>query len=184
MMRYILILIPLLFIWSCADDVVVKPKAQLRLEYQVPQYEEVDFNCNYTFQKNKAARLQSKKNCWVNLHYPRMKATVYVSYQAIQDSNLNALLYDAQKLTYDHTVKADAIYEQPRVDTINNVYGMFYTIDGDAATQSQFYVTDSINHFVTGSLYFESKPNFDSLYPAIMYLRNDIRTLMETIDWK
>ena len=61
---------------------------------------------------------------------------------------------------------------------------MFYMINGDAATQSQFYVTDSINHFISGALYFESKPNFDSIYPAVVYLRNDIRRIMETIDWK
>ena len=61
---------------------------------------------------------------------------------------------------------------------------MFYMINGDAATQSQFYVTDSINHFVTGSLYFNSKPNFDSIYPAAVYLRNDIRVIMESIQWK
>ena len=61
---------------------------------------------------------------------------------------------------------------------------MFYMINGNAATQSQFYVTDSVNHFVTGALYFDVKPNFDSLYPAIIYLRNDIRKIMETIKWE
>ena len=61
---------------------------------------------------------------------------------------------------------------------------MLYMIDGNAATQSQFYVTDSINHFVTGSVYFDAKPNFDSIYPAVIYLREDIRTIMETIKWE
>ena len=99
-------------------------------------------------------------------------------------SRLTDLLRDAQKLTYDHTVKANEILEQPRVDPENEVFGMYYMINGDAATQSQFYVTDSTRHFVTGSLYFEAKPNFDSIYPAVVYLREDIRRIMETISWK
>ena len=126
-----------------------------------------------------------KLYCWMNIHYPRMKATLYLSYREVNGNrNIDSLLYDAQKLTYDHTIKAESILEQPRVDSINSVYGMFYMINGNAATQSQFYVTDSIRHFVNGSLYFDSKPNFDSLYPAVVYLRNDIRRIMEPIRWK
>lgn len=120
----------------------------------------------------------------MNLEYPNMKATVYLTYQQIRNNNLDSLLRDAQKLTYDHTIKAETILEQPRVDSLNRVFGMFYMINGDAATQSQFYVTDSLDHFITGSLYFESKPNFDSLYPAVIYLREDIRHIMETIHWR
>ena len=120
----------------------------------------------------------------MNLYYPEMNATIYLSYRPVNSSNLDSLLYDAQKLTYDHTIKAESILEQPRVDPDNRVFGMFYMINGDAATQSQFYVTDSIRHFITGSVYFESKPNFDSLYPAVVYLRSDVRRIMETITWK
>ena len=168
---------------SCGDEVVVKPQAKLRLQYPLPEYERVNVPCPYSFEKNKLAESELKSNCAVNLNYSRMKATVYLTYQEI-DGNLNALLEDAQKLTYDHTIKATEIFEQPRLDSVNKVYGMFYMINGDAATQSQFYVTDSINHFVTGSLYFNSKPNFDSIYPAAVYLRNDIRVIMESIQWK
>ena len=88
------------------------------------------------------------------------------------------------KLAYDHNIKAESIPEQPFVNPEKSVYGMFYMINGDAASQSHFYVTDSLNHFVTGSLYFKAKPNFDSIYPAVVYLREDIRKIMETIEWK
>ena len=155
----------------------------LRLEYPEPAYKEVEADCPFTFVKNLEARAEVKQNCWMNLSYPNMKATVYLTYRPVQ-GNLDSLLYDAQKLTYDHTIKAETILEQPRVDSLNKVYGMFYMINGNAATQSQFYVTDSTDHFVTGSLYFESKPNFDSIYPAVVYLREDIRRIMETISWK
>lgn len=172
----------LLFV-SCGDEVTVKPAAQLRLEYKAPNYGLASTECPYSFQKNEYASLNEKENCWINLEYPDMNATVYLTYQKVRD-NIDSLLYDAQKLTYEHSIKAQSIVEQPRVDTLNNVYGMFYAIDGNAATQSQFYVTDSVNHFVTGSLYFKAKPNFDSIYPAVMYLRRDIRRIMETVSWE
>ncbi len=179
-----LVFFVLIFI-SCEDDVIVKPSAMLRLEYPQAIYETWENDCPFEFKKNKRAILQKKKNCWMNLNYPKMKATLYLTYMNVNEGqNIDSLLYDAQKLTYDHTIKAESILEQPRIDTINNIYGMFYIINGNAATQSQFYVTDSINHFVTGALYFETKPNFDSLYPAVVYLRNDIRRIMETIKWK
>lgn len=156
----------------------------MRLEYPDPVYKLIEPDCPYGFEKNDQASLQLKKNCWMNLEYPEMKATVYLTYQQIRNNNLDSLLRDAQKLTYDHTIKAQSILEQPRVDSVNKVYGMFYMINGDAATQSQFYVTDSLKHFITGSLYFESKPKFDSLYPAVVYLREDIRRIMETVYWR
>jgi gliding motility-associated lipoprotein GldD len=182
-MRILVVLAFVLMLFSCKDEVTIKPAAQLRLEYPTPAYDLAVTECPYTFQKNAHATLEVKNNCWINLEYPEMNATIYVTYQKVRN-NIDSLLYDAQKLTYEHNIKAQSIFEQPRVDTLNNVYGMFYAIDGNAATQSQFYVTDSVNHFVTGSLYFKAKPNFDSIYPAVMYLRNDIRSIMETIGWE
>ncbi|MDC8002715.1 gliding motility lipoprotein GldD [Aureisphaera galaxeae] len=179
-----LAIVLLLCFAACGDEVIVKPASKLRLDYDLAKYDSVSTKCPYSFEKNHLSRLVKKRGCGINLEYPHMRATVYLTYQPVQKDNLKKLLQDAQKLTYDHTVKANEIFEQPRVDSINKVYGMFYMINGDAATQSQFYVTDSLNHFVTGSLYFESKPNFDSIYPAVVYLRDDIRRIMETISWE
>ncbi|PAM93548.1 gliding motility lipoprotein GldD, partial [Flavobacterium sp. IR1] len=63
-------------------------------------------------------------------------------------------------------------------------YGMFYEVSGDAASQAQFYLTDSVSHFMTGSVYFRAQPNYDSILPAATYLKNDMRHLMETVNWK
>lgn len=174
----------LLCLFACNDEVVVKPSAMIRLDYDKPSYSNVKVDCPYSFEKNSNAMLNLRQNCWMNLTYPDMHATIYITYQAVHKNNLDSLLYDAQKLTYDHTIKAETILEQPRIDSVNKVYGMFYMINGNAATQSQFYVTDSVNHFITGSVYFKAKPNFDSLYPAVVYLRNDVRHIMESIQWK
>ena len=61
---------------------------------------------------------------------------------------------------------------------------MFYEVGGNAATNAQFYATDSTKNFVTGSLYFYAKPNFDSIIPAANYIKADVRKIMETIKWK
>ena len=89
-----------------------------------------------------------------------------------------------QSLTQKHTMKADEIESVLFENAENNVFGMFYAVGGNAASQSQFYVTDSINHFLTGSLYFYAKPNYDSILPAAAYLKNDIKHLMESVEWK
>jgi hypothetical protein len=41
-----------------------------------------------------------------------MKATIYLTYKPVT-KNINELLRDAQKLTYEHVIKADDILEQP-----------------------------------------------------------------------
>lgn len=94
------------------------------------------------------------------------------------------MLKDAQGFTQEHTVKADEIAEQLYENKERKVYGMFYEVGGNAASQSQFYVTDSTSHFLTGSLYFYAKPNFDSILPAAKYLQKDIQHIMETVTWK
>ena len=61
---------------------------------------------------------------------------------------------------------------------------MFYEVGGNAATNIQFYVTDSTKNFITGSLYFYAKPNFDSILPAADYIKADVRQIIETMKWK
>ncbi len=169
---------------SCGEETLPKPRAYLRLEYPSPQYKVCRAgNCPFSFEKNEWAKPLEKKNCWMDLEYSKMKATLYLSYMPVKD-NLDSLLFDAQKLAYSHAIKAEAIPEQPFVNADDGVYGMFYATIGDAASQSQFYLTDSTQHFITGSLYFCTRPNYDSIYPAAVYLQKDIRHLMETFRWE
>jgi hypothetical protein len=41
-----------------------------------------------------------------------MKATIYLTYKPVT-KNINELLRDAQKLTYEHVIKADDILSKP-----------------------------------------------------------------------
>ncbi len=172
------------FFTACKEDVLPKPAAQLRLDYDRKGYGIFnDASCPFSFEMNNEAVIKEKKGCNMTIDYPRMKATIYISYKPV-NGNLKLLLRDAQKLTYEHVIKADNITEQPFLSPGHKAYGMFYQVDGNAATNSQFYVTDSISHFVDGSVYFYAKPNFDSVMPAVDYVKNDMRRIMETIEWK
>ncbi|MBP1674669.1 MAG: gldD, partial [Bacteroidetes bacterium] len=84
----------------------------------------------------------------------------------------------------NHINKADAINELVINDKESNVFGILYDLKGNTATSVQFYVTDSTNHYLRGSLYFESEPNADSLAPVIDFFREDIIHIIETLKWK
>jgi gliding motility-associated lipoprotein GldD len=177
-------LMPVAFsVFSCKEEVFPKPSSYLRLDYPEAKYVNFENQCPFVFEMNSEAVIKGDKNCGFTISYPKMKATIYLTYKHV-NNDINLLLRDAQKLTYEHVIKADDILEQPYLNPSKKVYGMFYQVDGNAATNSQFYVTDSIKHFVTGSVYFYAKPNFDSVMPAASYIRNDMQRLMETLKWK
>jgi gliding motility-associated lipoprotein GldD len=182
-MKKIFLFSTFIILFSCKNEVVPKPKGQLSLEYPTTQYEELVTNANFTFQKNKIANISQTANGGLQINYPKMKAAIYLTYKPVQN-NIDKLLTDAQKLTYDHVIKADNIAEQPYLNSQRKVYGMFYQVGGNAATNAQFYATDSTKNFLVASLYFYAKPNFDSILPAADYIKSDMKQMMETLRWK
>lgn len=184
--KFTVIVLLFIFFFSvvgCKKDVLPKPSSYLRLDYPEAEYIAYKGHCPFEFEINSKAVIKEEKDCGYSITYPKMKATIYLTYKPVSN-NMNKLLRDAQKLTYEHVIKADDILEQPYINPDKKVYGMFYQVDGNAATNSQFYATDSIKHFVTGSVYFYAKPNFDSIMPAASYIKNDMQRLMETLKWK
>lgn len=167
---------------ACAD-VQPKPESYLRLEYPEAKYERATTNCNFTYLQNTYSTIEEDKGCQFKIVYPKMDASIYIDHKTI-NNNLDFLLSDAQKLTYNHTVKAEEIIEHPYINPDKKVYGMFYNVTGDAATNIQFYATDSVKNFIVGTLYFYTKPNYDSIYPATKYVEKDMIQLMESIEWK
>ncbi|MES2409939.1 MAG: gliding motility lipoprotein GldD [Bacteroidota bacterium] len=180
---FLSIIMVLVLVSSCKDDVLPKPASQLRLDYKVAKYASFSNHCPFEFEMNEDAIIKEDKDCGFSIHYPKMKATIYLTYKTV-NKDINLLLRDAQKLTYEHVIKADDILEQPFINNDQKVYGMFYRVNGNAATNAQFYATDSLKHFITGSVYFYAKPKFDSIMPAADYVKNDMQRLLETIKWK
>jgi len=65
-----------------------------------------------------------------------------------------------------------------------NVHGAFFKVEGNVATASQFFLTDSTKNFLRGALYFNATPNQDSLQPVNSFLVEDMRHLINTFRWK
>ena len=84
----------------------------------------------------------------------------------------------------NHAKVAYEISEQKFENAKAAVFGNYYEITGPVASQSQFYVTDSIDQFLTAALYFKVKPNYDSILPAVRYIQKDMVRMLETLEWK
>ncbi|WP_292889724.1 gliding motility lipoprotein GldD [Nonlabens sp.] len=184
-LRILLVMLVVFGISSCNDQKVLpKPSGQLALDFPKGNYvSSDDMNCPFSFKVNEYARVRSRSDCSMKIEYPAMEATVYLNYRPIEN-NLRQLLIDGQKLSYEHNQKADVIVDFPFANRLNNAYGMMYEIEGDAASNAQFYVTDSTKHFLTASLYFYTQPNYDSILPAVDYVKADMVKMMETLRWK
>ncbi len=168
---------------SCDEDVLPKPKAYLSLEYPKKSYKKLPIKRPYTFNVLKNTNIIDDKNNWLKIKYPELKASIDITYRPVQN-NMKELLTEAEKLVFKHAVKAEQIIPKDFVNPKKRVFGSLYEITGNAASQLQFHVTDSTHHFIKGSLYFYAKPNYDSILPAVAYIKKDILKLIETLEWK
>ncbi|MGY5352098.1 gliding motility lipoprotein GldD [Wenyingzhuangia sp. IMCC45533] len=183
-MKTIHIILLVLIVSSCSTkSTTPKPNAFLKLEYPKVAYFTIKDDIPYSFERSELSEFVHKKNGWSNLFYPSLNAEISITYQPIAN-NLTQLIKDAEKLTYKHTLKADNIDVYPFENSTNKVYARLFTLTGDVASPIQFQVTDSVKNFIYGSLYFNTRPNYDSILPAINYINNDIKHLIETLEWK
>jgi len=193
MKRFYLYILTVVFL-SCNEDYIPKPKAFLRLDYPTPNYSEsklkrlpFSFETNQLAEKIEVKPLRATTESYgLNIEYSSLKGTIFLTYKAVGNNrkNLADFIEDAQKLTLEHTKKADEIPAYPYENNERSVYGLFSEVKGNVASPAQFYITDSVNHFLTASLYFNTKPNYDSILPAAHYLQNDMKRIMESITWK
>ena len=63
------------------------------------------------------------------------------------------------------------------------VYGIWFPLEGSVASPYQFFVTDSVEHYMRGSLYFNTSPNPDSMAPVIEFVKEDLEKMLETFEW-
>ena len=182
-MRKVFILLFLIIFFGCKKDILPKPKAYLSLTYPEKTYENLKISRPYSFKVLKTATIINKKNNWLSIKYPKLKASIDITYRPLKN-NIRELLTEAEKLVFKHTAKADRIIPQDFINKEKRVFGSIYEITGNAASQIQFHVTDSTDHFIKGSLYFYAKPNYDSILPAVNYIKEDILHLIETLKWQ
>jgi gliding motility-associated lipoprotein GldD len=169
---------------SCENNYSPKPKGYFRIATPAKEYQSSSIPCAYSFEYNKLAKIVAKKNCWYDLKYPNLRATLQLTYKAVTESNLDTLLAEGHNLAYEHTVKADGIEEKLFLNEEDNVYGILFQLKGNAATSMQFFVTDSTEHFLRGVLYYYATPNADSLQPVNEFMLGEMQHLMESLKWQ
>jgi gliding motility-associated lipoprotein GldD len=182
-MRNLILLTILSIFVSCNEDVLPKPKAYLSLKYPKKSYKKLELKRPYSFEFLKNTIVINDAKNWLKIKYPELKASIDITYRPI-NNNLKELLTEAEKLVFKHTLKAEQIIPKDFVNPKKRVFGSLYEITGNAASQIQFHITDSTNNFIKGSLYFYAKPNYDSILPAVAYIKKDILHLVETLEWK
>ena len=180
---------------GCKEIYVPKPKGFFRID--MPERGHITFdaritgedNFPFTFEYPAFGKLNFNKEFddekgWFNIEFPAYKAALYLTYRDI-NRDFDDLMEQTYKMNVkNHISKADAIGEIHFVNDSAKVYGILYDLKGNVATAVQFYMTDSVRHFLRGSLYFQATPNADSLEPVVNYFREDIITLIETLKWK
>jgi gliding motility-associated lipoprotein GldD len=202
----------LVFFSSCNDTYIPRPKGYFKIEFPEHRYQVFDKpGYPYRFEYPTYANVvqdstffeeQPENPYWINIEFPRFHGKIYVSYlqvggksrykvrnakgeyvDSIGTNTFDELIKSSYSLTYKHTYKASSIDDSLFV-TPGGVKGIYFKIGGNAATANQFLVTDSVKHFLRGSLYFDAIPNEDSLGIVNHFLQQDMKHLINTLQWK
>lgn len=188
--RSVLLVVLITFLMvSCQQSYVPKPKGFFRIDTPAKAYRDLDSTLPYAFSVPVYCKITSDKYSpneknWINIEFSNFKGMLHLSYKPL-NNNLKKYLDDSHILVSKHISKATAIEESEINDPKHKVFGTIYKIQGaEAASVYQFYVTDSVHHFLRGALYFNALPNNDSLVPVIDFVSKDIDHLIETLRWK
>ena len=184
-----LLVIIMMTLVSCQQSYAPKPHAYYRIDFPEREYRLYDGVCPFTFEYPEYGTIipdarPTSESYWMNIIFPKYKGTVHLTYLEI-NNNFDELIENDWKVVYKGIAqKADAVGERLHYDPDGKVYGIMYDIEGNAASQLMFFVTDSVKNYLRGSLYFYTRPNHDSLAPVVSFFREDIVHLMKTVRWK
>lgn len=176
------------FLSSCRKNYTPRPYGYYRVTIPEHNYRIFDVaEFPYKFEVSKIAEVKpnnaNREKYWIDIAYPILNGKIYGSYKSV-NNNLFELSEDAWKFVNTHISRAD---DMSRIEFENpgkSVYGILYDIEGNVASPIQFVLTDSVKHFFRGALYFDNRPNKDSIAPMLDYVREDMLHLMETFEWK
>ena len=166
-----------------------KPRGYFRIDLPEKAYTRVDTIEKYSFECPQYAQVTpdpyspNEKN-WVNIEMPLFKGSIHLTHKDV-NGNLGEYLEDVHTMVTKHLQKANGVRDSLISNEEHRVYGLFIEMDGKGvATPMQFYLTDSTKNFVRGALYFNFKPDNDSMQPVISFIRQDIDHLINTFEWK
>lgn len=187
---FVLPILLCLLVVSCGDDkpLIPKPPTYLRNDFPPHTYTKLDLGCPYSFEISKAysySRVSEgqTQTCHLDIDLGKLNGVMHFSSIDMVNPLRDYIEYSLKKVE-EHEVKADAIDDQQFLFPDKKVYGTFFEIKGNVASPFQFYLTDSTKHFVSGVVYFNARPNYDSLRPSLDYLKEDILHLINTFEWE
>ena len=171
------------------NNYLPKPRGYFRIDLPEKAYAKVDTLERYSFECPQYALVTPdpyspfEKN-WINIEMPQFKGSIHLTHKNV-NGNLGEYLEDVHTMVTKHLQKANGVRDSLIFNEEHQVYGLFIEMDGKGvATPMQFYLTDSTKNFVRGALYFNFKPDNDSMQPVISFIREDIDHLIETFEWK
>lgn len=193
MTRLFPILALVLVIAACNSDYTIKRRGYYKINF--PEHKYQLFNepgFPYSFEYPVYSKIvkdtnffdEKPDNPWsINIDIPGFSGKIYMSYKNVTPANYDKLVSDAFTMTYKHTSKATEIKDS-LMTTTSGLTGVFFQVGGNAATANQFFVTDSVKHFLRGALYFDATPNEDSLKVVNDFLKADMNHLINSLKWK
>ncbi|MBI3138124.1 MAG: hypothetical protein HYZ15_06040 [Sphingobacteriales bacterium] len=187
------VLIFLLF--SCNSDYAAgKKKGYFKIDFPEKKYQLFDQpGYPYTFEYPVYAQVirdttffeDKAGDWWINVDIPRFNGRIHISYKPINAANVfDSLVRDGFKMAYKQHVDVSTGINDSLVQTPNGVEGIYFSLGGNTATANQFFLTDSVRHFLRGALYFNAAPNADSLGIVNDFLKQDLRHLINTLKWR
>jgi len=190
--RLLAIVLAILFFAACHGnhDYSPKPRGYFRIEFPEKSYRVYNEGCPFTFEYPTYADIEPDKNanakpCWSNMQFKQFNGTLHLTYDPVTSKKeFDELTEDARKFAFKHTSKATSIDQGIISYPDRKVYGIYYTIDGNAASSVQFFITDSTKHYLRGSLYFNTEPRLDSIQPVLTFVKQDVDRMIKTLQWK
>ncbi|MBL7745222.1 MAG: hypothetical protein JNN00_17230 [Chitinophagaceae bacterium] len=188
-----LLIASMLIACNSAYQPEIKKKGYFKIDFPEKKYRAFDqTGYPYTFEypvyanviKDSMFFQDKAEDYWINIDVPRFGGRIYISYKQVGKSNFDSLVNDGFKMAYkQHTEVSTGINDSVMI-TPNGVEGIYYSLKGNTATANQFFLTDSIKHFLRGALYFDATPNEDSLSIVNDFLKKDLLHLINTLKWK
>lgn len=189
---YLLMCILLFMACENKGDLVPKPRAYPKIQYPEKKYEPFSWpNCDLAFQKPVYAKIvkdstrQIKDDvhpCWFDIYFEDFNGSIHCSYIPITDQESLEKLVKESFRVVDQVNKRSNFVEETVIRK-ENMGGVYFTFEGPAASQAQFFLTDSTDHFFKASLYFYSKVRPDSIAPIASFIKEDIEKMIETFSW-
>ena len=177
----------LVLFFSCVESDLPKQNGFLRIEFKEPSY--LPYNKKNTpfkfYYNSSSVKLDQANDDQFIFDYTDLNLSLNLSYYEINQNNkLEDKFRDFSLILDTHTKKSNGVVLREYDNTNKKIFGKLYEIKGDVASPIQFYLTDSISSFISGSVNLKYKSKYDSIYPSIQYIKNDILVLFESINWK